>query len=140
MLAQIADHPLYPIAALALGTGMRRGEICALAWGALDLDGAMVRVEHSLEETTDGLRIKSPKTRAGRRTISLPRSVVDVMRLHRRRQLQQRLLLGLGRLGDDDHVFTLIDGSPYAPGKLSRLGQPGPRPQTPADHVPRVAP
>lgn len=72
VLSALSDHWLYPITCLALGTGMRRGEICALAWGAVDLDMGLVRVERSLEETKDGLRFKSPKTRAGRRTISLP--------------------------------------------------------------------
>jgi integrase len=48
VLVRLHDHPLYPIAALALGTGMRRGELCGLAWGALDLDNATVRVERSL--------------------------------------------------------------------------------------------
>src|SRR6185437_11275087 len=44
VLARLADHPLYPLVVLALGTGMRRGEICGLAWGCIDLDGATVRV------------------------------------------------------------------------------------------------
>jgi integrase len=42
------------------------------------------------------------------------------MRAHRRRQAEQRLLLGLGRPGADDYGFTLADGSPYPPDKLSR--------------------
>jgi integrase len=120
VLAELDGHPLHPIAALALGTGMRRGELCALAWGAIDLDGATVRVERSLEETAAGLRLKPPKTRYGRRTISLPAGVVETMRVHRRRQAEQRLLLGLGRPGAADFVFTLTDGSPYPPDKLSR--------------------
>jgi integrase len=99
---------------------MRRGELCGLAWGSLDLDAATVRVERSLEETAAGLRVKPPKTRHGRRTISLPAGVVEIMRAHRRRQAQQRLQLGLGRPRADDYVFTLGDGSPYPPDKLSR--------------------
>jgi Phage integrase family len=47
---------LHAIAALAIGTGMRRGEICGLAWGAVDLDKARVRIDRSLEETVAGLR------------------------------------------------------------------------------------
>src|SRR5271165_4741749 len=47
-LRRIEDHPLYPVAALAVATGMRRGEICALVWGRVDLDAATVRVECSL--------------------------------------------------------------------------------------------
>jgi integrase len=72
VLRRLEGHALFPIAALALGTGMRRGEICALAWGAVDLDAATVRVERSLEETAAGLRFKSPKTRRGYRVVSLP--------------------------------------------------------------------
>ena len=42
------------------------------------------------------------------------------MRAHRRHQLEYRLVLGLGKLGSDDLVFPLPDGSPYPPDKLSR--------------------
>ncbi len=111
-LRRIEDHPLYPIAALAVATGMRRGELCGLVWGAVDLDTAMVRVECSLEETAAGLRVKPPKTRYGLRAISLPKSPVETLREHYRRQLEQRLLLGLGRPVAEDWVFALFDGSP----------------------------
>lgn len=114
------DLPLYPIAALAIGSGMRRGEICGLTWGNLDIDKARVRIERSLEETVDGLRFKSPKTAAGRRIIGLPANVIDILRDHRRQLIEHRLALGMGRLTEDDLVFPLADGSPYPPDKLSR--------------------
>src|SRR5262249_13370859 len=117
---RIEEHPLHAIVALAVTTGMRRGEICGLVWGAVDLDGATVRVECSLEETAEGLRVKPPKTRSGLRTISLPKSTVETLRDQQRRSGEQRLLLGLGRPGADDPMFTLADGSPYPPDKLSR--------------------
>ena len=120
VLAALEEHPLYPMVSLALGTGLRRGELCGLAWRALDLDNAEVRVERSLEETAGGLRFKPPKTRHGRRSVSLPAPVVDVLRTHRRQQLTLRLSLGLGRPGPDDLVFTLPDGSPWPPDKVSR--------------------
>jgi integrase len=91
-----------------------------LTWGAVDLDAATVRVEHGLEETAAGLRVKSPKTRSGIRTISLPKSAVEILRERQRRQLEQRLLLGLGRNGPEDLIFPLADGSAYPPDKLSR--------------------
>jgi integrase len=119
-LSRLEGHQLQPIVALALGTGMRRGELCALPWGAVDLDKAMVRVERSLEETAAGLRFKTPKTGNGIRTISLAASTVEMLRAHRRRQLEQRVQLGLGKLGDDDLVFARIDGAPYPPDTLSR--------------------
>ena len=99
---------------------MRRGETCGLTWGALDLDAATVRVERSLGETGGGLRFKSPKTRAGRRVVSLPASVVETLRAHRRLQMERRLAIGLGRFGDDDLVFARADASPHPPNNFSR--------------------
>ena len=83
-LAKLEGHDLLPIAALALASGMRRGEPLALRWGDIDLAGAALRIERSLEQTKAGLRFKSPKTRNGRRSISLPASAVDALREHRR--------------------------------------------------------
>lgn len=112
--------PLHAIAALAVGTGMRRGEICALAWGAVDLKKGVVRVNRSLEETADGFRFKAPKTAYSRRSISLPQNVVDILDAHRRQLLEYRVALGLGRLSDADLVFPAPNGTPYSPDKLSR--------------------
>jgi integrase len=120
VLDRLADHSLLPIVAMALGTGMRRGEICALAWGAVDLDRATVRVDRSLEETKEGLRFKPPKSQHGRRSLSIPANVIDILRAHRQAQLALRLQLGLGRLGATDLVFARWDGEPYRPDNLSR--------------------
>jgi integrase len=120
VLARLADHSLLPIVAMALGTGMRRGELCGLAWGTVDLDKATVRVERSMEQTRAGLRFKPPKTNSGRRTISLAQGTVAMLREHRARQMELRLKLGAGKLGDDDLVFAKADGSPYKPDDLSR--------------------
>ena len=120
VLSRLEGHRLHAIAAVALGTGMRRGELCGLAWGALDLDNRLARVERSLEETAAGLRFKHPKSKHGRRSVSLPPYAVEILRAHRRGQIEQRLVLGLGKIGSDDLIFTLADGSPYPPDKLSR--------------------
>jgi len=127
VLAKLASHPLGPIVATALGTGARRGELLALAWSHVDLDRATVHIERSLEQTrrTGGerglnLRFKTPKTRAGHRTLSLPASVVAVLRDLKVRQMELRLQLGLGKLPDDALVFCRPDGSPIQPSYLSR--------------------
>jgi len=113
------DFPLRTISATLLGTGMRRGEICALHWNDVDLDAAMVAITKSVEETREGLRIKATKTRHGRRRISLPPSTVEELRVYRRRELEQRLALGLGRLEATNLVFHR-NGELLSPDDLSR--------------------
>jgi integrase len=119
-LHKLQGHDLYSIVAVALGTGMRRGELLAVRWSDTELDGAIVRVKRSLEETKEGLRFKAPKSKRGRRTISLPPSVVTVLREHRRKHLELRLALGLGRPEPDALVFCHPDGLPMSPDNLSR--------------------
>jgi integrase len=120
VLGGLEEHALYPIVALALATGMRRGELLALRWDDLNLDEATVSVERSLEETKAGLRFKTPKTKHGRRVISLPPSTVDVLRAHRRRQLELRVALGQGRQEPTALVFSNLEGGPLSPNNLSR--------------------
>ena len=116
-LERLHDHPsLYPIVALAIGTGARRGEIAALLWSDIDLDAATVRIERALEQTKGQLRVKAPKTAAGRRTVTLPAFVVAALRDHRRKVLETRLALGAGALPAEFPVFGDHEGnwpSPY---------------------------
>jgi integrase len=98
---------------------MRRGELLALRWKDVDLDGGKLRVEQSLEQTKTGLRFKGPKTKHGRRQISLPSSVVVELRTHRRTQAEQRLALGLGKEADEALVFRRVDGAPLLPNSVT---------------------
>jgi integrase len=88
-----------------------------LRWSDIDLNAATVRIERSLEQTKAGLRIKSPKTAAGRRTVSLPTFAVAALRNHRRAQLELRLAAGAGAMPADVPVFGDLHGawpSPYS--------------------------
>jgi integrase len=120
VLAKLEGHALYPIVALSLATGMRRGELLALRWEDVDLDGATLRVGRALEETSAGLRFKAPKNRHGRRMISLPPSAIDALRAHRLKQLELRVTLGQGKPEPGALVFSTIEGAPLSPDNLSR--------------------
>ncbi|HEY8335293.1 MAG TPA: tyrosine-type recombinase/integrase [Tardiphaga sp.] len=112
---------VYTIASVALGTGMRRGELLALRWQDVDLDGALLRVERALEQTKrGGLVFKAPKTRHGRRSITLPSSTVAELRAHWRITQERRLALGVGKSPEDDLVFGNWDGTPYTPNALTK--------------------
>jgi integrase len=119
MLHGLRDSRLYAVAVVGLSTGMRRGEIAALRWSDIDLDKGKIRVERSLEQTNEGLAFKPPKTKAGRRTVTVPPSVIAELRDHWRAQQEQRLAAGLGKAGHDDLVFGLRDASPWPPDSMS---------------------
>jgi integrase len=112
LVAKLPPGPIYAPAMIALFTGMRLGEVLALRWGRVDIEGKKLTVEEALEETSQGLRYKAPKSRAGRRTITLPEILVQVLREYRREQLEARLRLGLGKLPDDALLFSNLDGGP----------------------------
>ncbi len=120
VLRGLQGRSIYPVLVTALSTGMRRGELLAMRWRDVDLDRAMIRVEQSLEQTKAGLRIKSPKTKHGRRSISLPASAVTVLRDHRKAQAEQRLKLGQGKAPADSLVFATWEGEPRSPNSLTK--------------------
>ncbi len=119
VLGKLKGHVIFPIAALAIGTGARRGEIAALTWGDLNLDAATIRVERALEQTVGRLAVKATKTKAGCRTISLPEFAVVALRDHRRATLELRLKVGAGTLPDDHPLFGDLYGKWSSPQRIT---------------------
>lgn len=81
-------------AELALYCGLRRGEICALTWANIDLDGVewtdtdeqgpKLRVSQSFGSLTSGTYyLKQPKTEKGRRVIPLHGGIVKTLKARR---------------------------------------------------------
>jgi integrase len=120
VVEQLRSQPLYVKVIVALFTGMRRAEILALRWSHVELDAKRIMVREAIEETRDGLRVKAPKSKAGKREVTLPDIVVEALREHRRQQMELRLQLGLGKLPDDALLFSRLDGSPLSPNALSK--------------------
>jgi integrase len=120
LLKGLRSAAIYPLGALALATGMRRGELLALRWSDVDFDRSLLRVERSLETTKQSLRFKSPKTRHGRRTITLPASAVTELRRQWKTQQEQRLALGIGKAPGDALVFANYAREPLSPGAVTK--------------------
>jgi integrase len=100
--------------ATSVGTGLRRGELLALRWGDVDLERGLLTVQRAIERVDRCSRFKDPKTKRSRRTISLPRFVVDRLRRHRAERAQWLWAKGLGRLSADTLVFERA-GEPWVP-------------------------
>jgi integrase len=120
VLTAAASDDLEALWRLALLTGMRRGELLGLRWADVDLDAGALAVRRTLSRgSTSRLEVGEPKTGAGRRRVSLPASVVESLRCHRVRQLEQRLAVGPAYV-DADLVFATESGGVIHPNTLSR--------------------
>lgn len=105
LLKTAKTHRLYALFVLAIGTGMRLGELFALQWRNVDLKTASVQVRHTLMELNGKLTLAEPKTAKSRRRIDLPPSTIAVLRAHRRR-------MNAAGLGDCPWVFSNTTGGP----------------------------
>jgi len=77
---------------LALATGMRRGELLGLEWGAVDLDNGVIHIEQTINKTRSGTEIKEPKYNS-KRLISLPASIVEELKTYKLHCLEERMKL-----------------------------------------------
>jgi integrase len=119
-IAKIQGSRMYVHALLALVGGMRLGEVLALRDRCVDLDKGVIYVREALEETkAHGVRFKVPKSKAGRRDITLPDIAVEALREHRKQLLEIRMKLGAGKLPPDALLFSNLDGLPLRPSAVS---------------------
>jgi integrase len=115
-----ADDRLHGLWVLLATTGMRRGEALGLRWSDLDLDAARLRVVQTIIQTRSEVTIGEPKTTQGRRPIALDKGTISVMREHRRRMLEERLLIGPD-FDDQGLVFHQPDGTWLHPDAVSEM-------------------
>jgi integrase len=108
---------VYIAVFIALMTGVRRGEACALRWRNVDLDRGLIRVAESLEQTKGTLRFKAPKSGKSR-TITLPASAIAELRQLKRDQAERLLRVGIRQDGAT-LVCAQDDGRALAPDVLT---------------------
>ena len=82
---QTRDFRFYVFAAIAIYTGMRKGEINALKWN--DISGDVIHVQRTVEQHVHGKTVESsPKTAASVRDIQIPDALLTVLLEQRSRQ------------------------------------------------------
>jgi len=115
-LAAAQDSRYHVLFAVALHTGMRQGELLALQWQDIDLDKGELYVRRQLDKTGS---FAEPKTASSRRRIDLDGHTVALLRTHRARQLEWRLVAG-SDWTDLDLVFCTPLGKPLSPRNVLR--------------------
>lgn len=109
---------LHALWVLLATTGMRRGEAVGLRWSDVDLDAGRLRVVQTIIQVRSKVTVGEPKTARGRRPIALDAGTVAVLREHRKRSLEERMLVGPD-FDDQGLVFHHPDGSSLKPDAVS---------------------
>ena len=121
LLDSLKGDRLEALYSVALAVGLRRGEALGLRWKDIDLEAKhpSLRVTQALQRYGGSLHLDEPKTERSRRTIVLPQVVVNALRRHMVRQLEERLKLGPA-WNDAGLVFTTMIGTPLEPRNVLR--------------------
>jgi integrase len=117
LIKYVRGHHLEVLLATAVVTGMRRGELLALRWSDIDFARSRLLVLHSVNFIEGyGYVEGKPKTAAGKRVISLPEFLLDMLKEHRAQQLERSK--AASRWEDHDLVFPNLSGSYLHPGHM----------------------
>ncbi len=106
---------------LAMTTGARRGELCALRWDCVDLENAVLVLRCGVAKGNGGRwYMKDTKTHQQRR-VSIDAETVDALRNHRARVEERAALLDV-ELRSDAFVFSLApdQGTFLLPGSITQ--------------------
>jgi integrase len=119
LLASLSGHRLETLYVTMLGLGLRRGEALGLAWADVSLDRGVLVIRHALKREGGTLVLGEVKTAKSRRSLNIPRPVVESLKAHRARQAQDRLAVGEAWT-DSGLVFTTQVGTPLDPRNIYR--------------------
>jgi integrase len=106
------SHGVYWPVLIAFATGTRHGEVPALRWHQVDLDGGTLWVVGSFEQTRARPSAKAPKSEKGR-AVTLPVFATDELRRLKREQAEELFKLGMRQDGDT-LLCARADGKPIA--------------------------
>jgi integrase len=115
--AREAGDRFEPLYVLAITTGLRRGELLGLRWDDADLERGTLRVGRALVREGGRHVLGETKTKRGRRRVNLTPRTVAALKAHRKRQLEERMMLS-GFHEDRGLIFASRTGTPVNPEHL----------------------
>lgn len=103
---------------LAVGLGLRRGELLGLRWCDINLETNQITICQNLVFVDGEFIFRQPKSESGKRTIEMPSALNTILRRHKKLQLEDKLFFG-SEYKDLDLVCCKRDGNPHNPGGFS---------------------
>lgn len=106
---------------LALDSGARRSEICALRWSDIDLDTRMMSITKSLKVFDGVVDEKRAKTESSVRTIKLGESTIDLIKKYKDWQEAYKKVYNKKWTSKDNRIFTSVDGGYMHPSTCDHI-------------------
>lgn len=115
MITTILDEyqmiPFY----IAYYTGMRRGEVCGLTWANINLNRQIITVNQQMKQyAKNDIRIGTLKTAASYRTITIGKTLTNILKHQQLRQKELQMKYG-SYYYKSDFVCTKKSGKPITP-------------------------
>jgi len=113
MVSALQDEPMeYQAAiALALGAGLRMGEIAGLEWRDVSFSNMTLRIERTSQYLPrQGIITKEPKSKTSRREIALDKGILTLLTAYREDQRVKGFLCA-----EENRLFVRWDGRPIIP-------------------------
>lgn len=108
----------YALFYLVMATGLRRGELLGLQWG--DLKRNRLHIQRTYVRNKKGLVLSTPKTSKGKRFVTLPEDMLEVLAEHKKRQVAERAAMG-EKWEKNLFIFTAETGGPLSPQSLQTI-------------------
>lgn len=113
-LSDSRDDQFFGVYDVAIGTGMRKGEILGLRWSDIDFVNNRLFVRRTLQWSKGRAIFVDCKTPQSRRTVALPRTVTQRLLQYQTKQTEEKLKLG-PLYKDQSLVFPSVNGNPVNP-------------------------
>jgi len=119
LLDTVRGHRLEALYIVALGLGLREGELLGLRWKDVDFDRKLLTVAQQVQRIDHVLTMTEPKSRSSHAALPMIEDVADALRAHRERQ-QEEITVNAHRWRDHGLVFPTSIGTPMDARNLVR--------------------
>ncbi len=117
MLNALNNEPLTLIVMvyLAIDIGLRRSELTGLTWNDVNFENSQISINKQRHYVVGyGIIKDKTKTEAGMRVVTVSKTVMNLLKLYKNYQIQQKLKLGTA-WHNEPYVFVLDDGKAISP-------------------------
>lgn len=125
----LINHRLRALFLLALGTGLRQGELLGLKWDDIDFNKSELHVKRAIKQVSlineDGSREfkaieQIPKSKNSVRVVAIPSKLIPILNEHKKNQQEEKQSTGVDYF-DNNFVFATPTGKTIYARNLTKM-------------------